>query len=186
MSDIVHATFTSLELRVPDESQRFVEGIVVPWGETSFLTPDPKGERFTAGSLTRSIGERGHRLKLFHAHNHDRAIGRAVEWRPDDAAGCWAQFRIAATPAGDEVLTEVQEGMLDAFSVGFRPIRMRRGPDGAREVLEAALHEVSIAPVGAYDGARVLATRTPVSALVAPLPPMPEINLAPLPMLTRW
>ena len=48
---IVHATFGAVELRVPDVSERIVEGIVVPWGETSFLTPDPKGERFTAGSL---------------------------------------------------------------------------------------------------------------------------------------
>ena len=131
MSDIVKATFGALELRVPDASERIVEGVVVPWGETSFMTPDPKGERFMAGSLTRSVAERGDRLKLFHSHNHDRAIGRAVEWRPDHQAGCWAQFRIANTPQGDEVLAEVNEGMLDAFSVGFRPIRSRRGHDGA-------------------------------------------------------
>ena len=49
MSDIVHATFAALELRVPDTSERIVEGIVVPWDETSFLTPDPRGERFRPG-----------------------------------------------------------------------------------------------------------------------------------------
>lgn len=181
MSDIVRATFCALELRVPDRSERIVEGVVVPWEETSYMTPDPKGERFMAGSLTRSIAERGDRLKLFHAHNHDRAIGKALAWRPDHASGCWAQFRIAATPQGDEVLAEVHEGMLDAFSVGFRPIRSRRGPDGAREIVEAALHEVSIAPVGAYDGARVLAVRRPAAQF--DLPPMPEVNLSPVPPL---
>jgi len=180
MNDIVCATFGALELRVADPSERIVEGLVVPWNETSFLTPDPKGERFMAGSLTRSIGERGDRIKLFHAHDHGRAVGRALAWKPDHELGCWAQFRIAATPPGDDVLAEVGEGMLDAFSVGFRPVRTRRGGDGAREIVEAALHEVSIAPIGAYDGARVLAVRTPVT--VAPtLPPMPEVNLDPLP-----
>jgi hypothetical protein len=184
VNGIVKATFAALELRVPDPSERIVEGVVVPWGETSFMTPDPKGERFMAGSLTRSVAERGDRLKLFHAHNHDRAIGKAVNWNPDHEAGCWAQFRIAATPQGDEVLAEVNEGMLDAFSIGFRPIRSRRGQDGAREIVEAALHEVSIAPVGAYDGARVLAVRTPV--FVFDVPPMPHVNLEPMPLLRRW
>jgi hypothetical protein len=185
MNDLVHATFGALELRVPDPSERIVEGIVVPWAETSFLTPDPRGERFIAGSLTRSLGERGERIKLFHAHDHGRAVGRPLAWKPDHELGCWAQFRIAKTPPGDEVLAEVGEGMLDAFSVGFRPVRTRRGADGAREIMEAALHEVSIAPVGAYDGARVLATRTPDLSR-STLPPMPEVNLTPLPPLVRF
>lgn len=43
MTDIVHATFSALELRVPDPSERIVEGIVVPWHETSFLTRTRRG-----------------------------------------------------------------------------------------------------------------------------------------------
>lgn len=181
MSDKVIVTFPALELRVPDVSERIIEGIVVPWGETTFLTADPKGERFTPGSLTRTVTEKGGRIKLFRAHQHDRAVGRAVAWKPDHELGCWAQFRIGTGAGGDELLAEVGEGLLDAFSVGFQPVRQRRGPDGAREVLEAALHEVSIAPIGAYDGARVLAMRTPVRP--PGLPPMPDVNLAPIPPL---
>lgn len=176
----IYATFPALELRVPDDSERIVEGIVVPWGETSYLTPDPKGERFRPGSLTRTIAEKGDRVKLFRSHDHDRAIGKAIAWKPDHELGCWAQFRIGTGAVGDDLLAEIGEGLLDAFSIGFQPMRTQRGSDGAREVLEAKLHEVSIAPIGAYDGARVLAMRTP--AVAAPtLPPMPEVNLAPLP-----
>lgn len=184
MTDIVHVTF-AVELRVPDTSERIVEGVVVPWNETSFLTPDPRGERFRPGSLTRTIKERGERVKLYRNHDHGTAIGKALAWKSTHEGGLWGQFRIAATPAGDDVLLELREGMLDAFSVGFRPVREARGGDGAREIVEAHLHEVSLCPIGAYDGARVLAMRSPSSS-TSTLPPMPEVNLAPLVLPSRW
>lgn len=168
-----------LDVRVADVDERLVEGIVVPYGETTYLTPDPNGERFVRGALARTVEERGARVKLFRAHDHDRAVGRATDWA-ERPRGLWGQFRIAATPAGDDVLNEIREGVLDAFSIGFRPIQHRRARDGVREVLEAALHEVSIAPMGAYDGARVLAMRTPIESL---MPPMPNVNLDPIPPL---
>lgn len=185
MSDVVQVTFPALELRVPDLSERIVEGIVVPWGETSFLTPDPRGERFRPGSLTRTVRERGDRVKLYRAHDHNQAVGKPVAWKTNHDAGCWVQFRIANTPPGDEVLTEIREGMLDAFSVGFLPVRETRGADGAREIVEASLHEVSICPMGAYDGARVLAMRTPRPPVYTPVP-MPDVDLSPVVLPSRW
>jgi phage head maturation protease len=78
--------------------------------------------------------------------------------------------------------------MLDAFSVGFLPKRETRGADGAREVIEAQLHEVSLVPIGAYDGARVLAVRDaqPSRPAVSPLSAMPTVDLAPLVLPSRW
>jgi HK97 family phage prohead protease len=185
MSDVVHVTYSALELRVPDTAERIVEGIVVPWGETSFLTPDPRGERFRSGSLTRTIKERGDRVKLYRTHEHAVAVGKPTAWKNTDA-GLWASFRIAATPAGDDVLLEVREGMLDAFSVGFLPKRETRAADGAREIIEAQLHEVSLCPIGAYDGARVLAVRSPSRFTLPTLPPMPTVDLAPVSLPSHW
>ena len=156
-----------IEWRRPATDQRVVAGIAVPWNETSYLTDDPKGERFLPGSLTRSIKARGDRLKLFRGgreHSQDNAIGRPVRFDARHAEGLWSEWRIAATPAGDAALEEIAEGMLDAFSIGFRPIRQRRGDDGAREVEEAEIHEVNILPLAAYDGARVLEVRAPAGA----------------------
>lgn len=191
MSEIVHVTYSALELRVPDLAERIVEGVVVPWGETSYLTPDPRGERFRPGSLTRTIKERGDRVKLYRTHDHDVAVGKPLKWNVGHEAGLWAQFRIAATPAGDAVLLELREGMLDAFSVGFLPKRETRGEDGAREIIEAQLHEVSLAPIGAYDGARVLAMRQPGSTALpatsaALLASMPEVDLSPVFLPRHW
>jgi len=185
VNEISHATFPALELRVAaDTSQRIIEGIVVPWGETSYLTPDPQGERFVRGALSRSIEQRGDRVRLFSNHGHQRAVGRATAWKANHPAGCWAAFKVRRGGDADELLDDIAEGLLDAFSVGFRPVRERRTPDGVREVIEAELHEVSLVPIGAYDGARVLATRARV---IAPtLPPMPPVNLTPIPPLRPW
>jgi HK97 family phage prohead protease len=178
--ELAQVAFGAVELRAT--SRREVEGIVAPYGETSYLTPDPHGERFLRGSLSRSVRDRGMRVKLFRNHDHSRAVGRATAWNADDPAGLWGRFKVAATPAGDEVLTEVREGTLDAFSIGFRALVTHRAVDSVREVVAAELHEVSIAPMGAYEGARVLALRTPGELL----PPMPLVNLTPMPSrLTR-
>jgi HK97 family phage prohead protease len=184
MPAISHVTFAAVELRIPDTSERIVEGIVVPWQETSFLTPNPKGERFMPGSLDRTTRERPAGTPLFRNHDHNVKVGKALGWRADDSAGCWGQFEIFPTDAGDAVLEEVRVGALDAFSAGFRPINTRRHRDGAIEVLEAALHEVSLVPLAAYEGARVLAMRTPWAAPGrSVLPAAPEVDLSPLPLL---
>jgi hypothetical protein len=178
-----------LQFRVIDE--RVVEGIAVPWGETSFVAGDPAGERFLPGSLTRSVRQRGTRLKLFRNHDHSTAIGRVEKLDARHPDGLWSSWRIFNTPAGDAALVEIAEGALDAFSIGFRAVKVRRGEDGAREVVEADVHETSLAPLGAYDGARVLALRTPrtgadeVRAWLEAHPP-PVQALAPLPDLGRY
>jgi hypothetical protein len=134
-----------------------VSGIAIPWNETTHLAGDPKGERFLPGSVDRSIETRGPRLKLLRAHDRDHAVGTPIELRPKDARGLFARWRIARTAAGEAVARELEEGVLDSFSVGFRTIRERRGRDGAREIVEADVLEISILPLGAYAGARVTA-----------------------------
>jgi len=161
MSELVRVTFPAMEVRLASTSERIVEGIVIPYDETSKLTDSPGGERFLRGSVTRTVKDRGARIKLFRAHDHRAAVGLPLAWDALHDGGCWAQFRIGQTAAGEDVLNEIREGLLDAFSIGFEPVRERRGADGAREVVEAKLHEISLVPLGAYAGARVLATRAP-------------------------
>jgi HK97 family phage prohead protease len=159
----VRAAFP-LELRTISMDERTVEGLAVPWGEVSYLTPDPGGERFLPGAFTKSLRERSAALKLFLAHDHSHAVGRALKLDARHPDGLWSSWQFFRTPAGDAALAEAAEGALDMFSVGFRPVKSRRAADGVRDVQEAELHEVSIAPIGAYQGARVLAMRTPAEA----------------------
>lgn len=164
MSELVRAAFP-LELRTISTEERTVEGIAVPWGEVSYLTPDPGGERFQPGAFTKSLRERVTGLKLFRAHDHSVAVGKALKLDARHPDGLWSSWQLFRTPAGDAALLEIAEGALDCFSVGFRPVKHRRADDGVRDVLEAELHEVSIAPIGAFQGARVLAVRQPSEAV---------------------
>ena len=174
-----------LELRNAEslQDERLMTLLLVPYGEVSMLTKYPKGERFLKGAFRKAASEfRGRRrdLYLFRSHQHDRAVGRAVSLQ-DSPEGPLAQFKIASTSAGDDVVTEYREGLLSSVSIGFRALldgvnRM----DGVREVREATLDEVSVLPMGAYDGARVLEYREPepVDLSIYLPPPPPAIDLA--------
>ena len=184
----------NIDWRAPvSTDERIVGGIAVPWNETTFLAGHAAGERFLPGSLTRSVKARGDRLKLFRgSHGHDMIpVGRAVALDARHADGLYTTWRIALTATGDQTLEEVREGLLDSFSVGFRLLKDRRGADGAREIVEAELAEVTLLPSGAYDGARVLEVRAPVlgpADLTAWLlaHPVPTVDRTPLPELRRW
>jgi hypothetical protein len=173
--------------------ERLIAGIAVPWNETSMLTPSQSGERFLPGSLTRSVKARGERLKLFRgSHGHDMIpVGRAVKMDARHPDGLWTEWKIANTAAGEQTLEEVREGLLDSFSIGFRAVRSQRGTDGAREIVEAELGEVTLLPTGAYDGARVLEVRAPtlqaadIAAWLA-AHPVPTVDRTPIPDLYRY
>lgn len=175
------------EIRTSKISERIITARLVPYGELALDVPSPHGERFMPGALSKTLQDwtRSIRpLKLFRAHEHREAVGLATGYDAEEMGGPLAEFRVAKTAAGDAVLNEIEEGLLDSISVGFRAIRERRGRDGAREIVEAALIEASIAPMGAYHGAQVLAVRTPSTPVDVEsyrLPPAPAIDLeAPL------
>jgi hypothetical protein len=170
-----------MEIRGVDEDARTVVGRVAPYDETTYLVPDPSGERIARGAFGKSIRERETKIPLFVGHDHKgAAIGLSVQWSDDDA-GLVGSFRIKPGPAGDETLADVRGGFLPAMSVGFKPVEVRRGRDGAAVVTQAKLLEVSLVGVGAYDGAQVLATRSAehLAALLEPFTNPPTVDLTP-------
>lgn len=151
----------------PSGEGRTVFGIVVPYGVRA-LVSDGLGEypeRFAPGAFTRSIAERGHKVRLFTQHDRrSLPVGRAVELteQPD---GLHAAFELARTTAADDALELVRSGVIDAFSVGFRPVRERTEHDGTVVRLEAALNEVSLVDSPAYADALVAGVRSAVPRL---------------------
>lgn len=179
----------SMEIRSVDEEARTVDGLCVPYDEISYLTADnPKGERVKRGAFNKSIQQRGSKILLFRQHEYSAAVGRAIELR-DDEEGLFGSFRIARTAVGDETLHEVNEGVLPGLSVGFRPIQARQTANGATEIVEAALLEVSLVTIAAYDSAGVAAVReASMSAdsarrILLQIGSAPDVDLSPLPHL---
>ncbi|MCQ4360635.1 HK97 family phage prohead protease [Mycobacterium gordonae] len=153
---------------------RTIHGLAVPFEQVSVIKElDDRGqvieyqEKFTYGSFARSIGERGHKVKLLVGHDHRKlAVGKAVELR-EEPDGLRAAFQISATGAGNDLLTLVRDGIVDSFSIGFTPVR-ERWDGNLRIHLESGLREVSAVNWPAYPGAKIAGVRSEDSPLVIP------------------
>ncbi|GGG01792.1 hypothetical protein GCM10007304_14750 [Rhodococcoides trifolii] len=169
-SNIVHrAAPVDLELRGSDG--RTVVGICAPFDQPADIAEH--GFRFTEtirrGSFTKTIAERGDRVKFLAQHDaRSMPLGRATLLR-EDAAGLYGEFRVSKTQAGDEVLELINDGALDALSVGMRVIAETWTSNrSARSITEIALAEVSAVNFGAYSGAVILGTRSQSDNVISP------------------
>lgn len=80
-------------------------------------------------------------------HKHDEPAGRMIEHRIDDK-GFWVKARISA--AADDVFNLVKDGVLTAFSIGFRIIDAEYNSAAELFVVkELELHEISVVSVPA-------------------------------------
>jgi HK97 family phage prohead protease len=141
---------------------RTVYGVAVPYGVDSEVRDHggrPYRERVEYGACQRSIAERGHKLRLFVQHDRGKLpIGKAVSL-VEQHDGLHAAFEVAATRDGDDALTLVRSGTVDAFSIGFRGVRERVDGDVLVRT-EIALVECSLVAFPAHEGARVLGVRS--------------------------
>jgi hypothetical protein len=170
------------EIRVSDDGDgRTVTGVAMPWDEVSSGTPHRGGEVFRRGAFKRSLEHhtRAGRLpRLMYAHNSRVSpVGLPTRIEETDS-GLEVEYRIVDTAAGNEALSEVRAGVLDALSVGFTAVQAPHNRAGVREVREARLNEVSLVSMPAYVGARVLALRE--LEAVMDLPERPDISLDPI------
>lgn len=155
MNEILYRTAPLLRADMP--TGRTIHGLAVPYG----VETDVGGytERFQYGTFAKSIRQRGDKVKLFTGHQHQKLpIGRATDLR-ETADGLHAAFLVSDTRDGNEALQLVRDGVVDSFSIGFKPITDQR--DGNVVVrTEAALMEVSLVGIPAYPGAVVAGVRS--------------------------
>lgn len=140
---------------------RTLYGIAVPYDQVATVN-DGRGnyqEMFRRGSFAKTLQEGGARVKLMANHDARRfPIGKATNLR-EDAHGLVGEFRVSETRDGDEALQLVRDGVLDAFSVGFRPVKHVRNNAGVVERHEVDLREVSVVAFPAYAGAGIAGVR---------------------------
>jgi uncharacterized protein len=153
-------TFTgTLQVRDADSDGRTIYGTVVPYGEETTVDDGagPYREKFEAGAFARSIAQTGNKVRMYEQHNRSQLpIGMAVEW-DDTPAALRGAFRLSS-PKGDGALNLVRDGVVDAFSVGFRGIQARQDGDVTVRT-EAAIVEVSLVATPAYASATVAGVR---------------------------
>ncbi len=166
MSDFLRRAWSpmvDLEVRA-DGDGRTVFGIAVPFDSPTEIREG--GEEFTEvfrmGAFAQTINVGAERVKFL--VNHDRIgrlpLGRAISLR-EDPSGLVGEFRVSQTREGDEVLELIRDGVLDAFSIGFRPQRDKWNADRSFvERTEVHLSEVSTVAFPAYAGAEIAGVRT--------------------------
>lgn len=138
---------------------------LVAWGD---VANDPSGYRetimrgaFAGADPSGVVLESGADLR--NGGHETRAVGvaEAIVERDD---GAYATFRVAPTPAGDELLALVKDGVLGAASVVFKPVKSKPRADGVIERHALSLRRVAVLARGGYQSARVLAVRAAADA----------------------
>lgn len=157
---LTRATPADLEIR---GDGRTVVGIAVPFDSPTTIA-ERSGrylETFTRGSFAKTIAQRKLGVKFLAMHERSSLpLGRAQLLR-EDATGLYGEFRVSKTQAGDEALELIRDGALDAFSIGFSPVRDQWSQDRSSVVrVEARLHEVSAVSFPAYEGALIAGVRS--------------------------
>jgi uncharacterized protein len=150
-------TETMTTVRAAADAPRTIEGIAVPYGMVASDTEYGR-ETFAPGAFRESVThwmarQDGARMAFRPAHR-EKPIGTVTELSetPD---GVRFRAAIFATPAGDEYLAQVGEG-LNGVSVeaGLDP-RPTRTRDGTAVHRTARLYAIAGSVNPAYDGARV-------------------------------
>jgi len=137
-----------------DRTSRRVSGLILPWGHVAYS--EGFRWRFQRGSISWSDVSR---VKLLRDHDLNRPVGKALELE-DREDGLHGTFSVMRGPAGDEVLSMAEDGVLDGFSAGPRfesANAWQRDPSATdvRLVRSSRLVETTITAIPAFDSARV-------------------------------
>jgi HK97 family phage prohead protease/HK97 family phage major capsid protein len=123
------------------------EGSVYITGYASTNDADRQGDVVPASVWEKGIANYLKNPVILAYHDHSEPIGRMVEHKVD-AKGLWIKARISS--AAEEVYNLVKDGVLTAFSIGFRIVDAEY--NAAQElfvVKELELHEISVVSVPA-------------------------------------
>ena len=156
----------------PDEPEAWSPGTIEGYSAI-YGVVDPEGDRFIRGCFARSVIERvpaGHvKLMLRHfCHGGDvrDAVGVCIDAREDDH-GLWGKFLFSATPQAQDTRVKAGEGIVNNFSVGYKPLREQatRADDGGtvNDILEAIWLESTLTLQPVNEQATVLLAKSLVA-----------------------
>jgi HK97 family phage prohead protease len=122
---------------------------------------DLGGDIVERGAFAASLRRRGPAgIRMLFQHDAGQPIGTWTQLR-EDSRGLFVCGQLATGAArACEVLALMRAGALDGLSIGFRPVKTRRGATGGvRRILEADLWEISIVTFPMQPGARIASVK---------------------------
>lgn len=166
MSELTRASDDALLERADATESRRIDLRLMRWGDVA-QTADSGPEAFARGAFA---GVDPERVTLEAQRHGGPLVGVGESLRETDHEAVMT-FRVASTPAGDELLTLARERVLTSASVVFRPIKSRTRPDGVIERQGVDLLRVALLERGAYPSANVMAVREEAAPME-----VPEVN----------
>jgi HK97 family phage prohead protease len=158
---------------------RTIDLRLMRWDEVAEHTAEGFKESFTRGAFKKVDPAR----VTLEAQKHGGplvGVATEIQERDEDAV---ASFRVAKTPAGDELLELARSGVLRDASVVFAPISHRERDDGVIERTAVDLRRVALLERGAYPSAELLSVREETNEetnTVTDNIQMAEVDLAPV------
>jgi uncharacterized protein len=148
------------------------------YGSTFGGAPDSVGDIIQRGAFSKSLAEHraaGTLPKLFWMHASHLVPGRWLDLH-EDSHGLAAEGRLSRTTLGNELNTLIEDGAIDALSIGFVTRDSRYNSDGHRILIDIELHEVSLVSMPANPRALLTPSKAadPVDEVVAALAKLRE------------
>jgi len=141
--------------------KRLIELVVMPYEtETMVMHRGRQVREIVSRGAFDGISADQRRINVNRNHDRNDVIGKAIRFHPSRTEGLVAELQITRASGGDDVLTQADEGLLDA-SAGFGV--MDGGEEwperGLRRLTKLWLDHVAMTPDPAYPTANVLAVR---------------------------
>jgi len=126
---------TSGEIRATTD-EGIIEGYIAVWD-----TVDSYGSMFQRGAFTKTLRERGSRIKVLWNHQQE-VIGTPIELREDDRGVFFRGQLVLSVPKARETFELIKAAAIDTFSFGFRAVK-DKWVNNLRVITEVMLMEVS-------------------------------------------
>jgi HK97 family phage prohead protease len=130
------------------------KSIVVGYA-SRFGNVDSHGDIVVKGAFKRTIDHNAKRVKTLMHHDPVQIVGKPIVMREDDG-GLYTETKVSDTSLGRDLLTLIEDGVLDEMSIGFIPVREKFDDDvGANLIQEVKLVEYSFVTLASNPEARV-------------------------------
>lgn len=122
---------------------------------SNFGNKDSHGDIVTKGAFKRTIDHNGKRVKTLMHHDPVSVVGKPTVMKEDDR-GLYTETKISKTAIGVDLLTLIQDEVIDEMSIGFIPVLEEYSDEaGANLIKEVRLVEYSFVTLASNDEARV-------------------------------